>query len=97
MHLLLEPHFASLAALGGVLPLLGEPLMSQKRGQPLCITGGGFKPPFPYGRVLPWVKGGDLAPKFTLLGEREGLWCPHPAFERDIPLHFSLGIPQRCH
>lgn len=51
--------------------------MAQKRRQPLCVTGGGFKPPFLHGGVLAWVKGEDLIPKFTLLGEREGLWCSH--------------------
>lgn len=61
----------------GVLPLLGEPPMAQKGRQPLCITGGGFKPPFLHGGVLAWVKGEDLTPKFTLLGEREGLWRSH--------------------
>lgn len=40
---------------------------------------GRFKPPFPHSGVLAWVKGGDLAPKFTLLGEKEGLCLPSHA------------------
>lgn len=72
---------------GGALLFVGEPLMAQKRGQPLCITRGGFKPTSPHGRVLAWMQRGDLAPMFTLLEEREeGLCCPS--------LLFSLGIPR---
>lgn len=67
---------------------MGEPLMGQKKGQPSCITRGGFKPTSPHGRALSWIQRGDLAPTFSLLEEREGLCCPS--------LHFSAGIPQRC-
>lgn len=36
-----------------------------------------------------------MAPKFTLLGEREGLWCPHPAFKLDPPLALLSRHPTK--
>lgn len=71
---------------GGILPFLREPLITQKRGTALMDHQGRFKPSFPHSGVLAWVKGGDLAPKFTLLGEKEGLCLPsHPCTSLRIP------------
>lgn len=72
----------------------GTALIAQKRGQPLSITGGGFKPPFAHGEVLAWAKGGDFAPLIHPPAGGEGRALVSPlSLRAGHPLALLSGHP----